>query len=64
MKVNGVKKEYTPNLSISEMLIQEGFSKGSVAVELNEEIVAKDAYDITILKEEDVVEVVRFMGGG
>ena len=27
-------------------------------------IVAKDAYDTTVLKEEDVVEVVSFMGGG
>ena len=28
------------------------------------EIVAKDMYDTTVLKEEDVVEVVSFMGGG
>ena len=28
------------------------------------EIVPKAAYDTTVLKEEDVIEVVRFMGGG
>lgn len=64
MKINGVKKEYPPNLSVSEMLIREGFVKERVAVELNEEIVAKDVYDTTILEDEDVVEVVSFMGGG
>lgn len=64
MKINGVEKEYPKNLTISEMLIREGFVKERVAVELNTEIVAKDIYDTTVLKDEDVVEVVSFMGGG
>lgn len=64
MKINGEQKEYPAGLSISEMLIREGFVKERVAVELNAEIVAKENYDATILKDEDVVEVVSFMGGG
>lgn len=64
MKINGVEKEYPKNLTISEMLIREGFVKERVAVELNTEIVAKDVYDTTVLRDEDVVEVVSFMGGG
>lgn len=64
MKVNGVQKECPANLSVSEMLRREGFAREGVAVELNEEIVAREAYDATVLKEEDVVEVVSFMGGG
>ena len=46
------------------MLRREGYAREGVAVELNMEIVAKDVYDTTVLKEEDVVEVVSFMGGG
>lgn len=64
MKINGEQKEYPAGLSISEMLIREGFVKERVAVELNAEIVAKENYDAVILKDEDVVEVVSFMGGG
>ena len=64
MKINGEKKECPANLTVSEMLVQEGFVKERVAVELNAEILAKDAYGATILKEDDVVEVVSFMGGG
>ncbi len=64
MKINGEQKEYPAGLSISEMLIREGFVKERVAVELNAEIVAKESYDAAILKDEDVVEVVSFMGGG
>ena len=64
MKINGVQKECSANLTISQMLLQEGFQKERVAVELNLEIVSKDAYDTTILKDTDVIEVVSFMGGG
>ena len=41
-----------------------GISGQRVAVEINEEIVPKAKYDETILKDEDTVEVVRFVGGG
>ncbi len=64
MKVNGVQKECPANFTIAELLAQEGFAKEGVAVELNMGIVAKEAYGTTVLKEEDVVEVVSFMGGG
>lgn len=64
MKINGVQKECPANLTVSEMLVQEGFVKERVAVELNAEILAKDVYDTTVLKDDDVIEVVSFMGGG
>lgn len=64
MKINGVQKEYSEGLTVSEMLIKEGFQKERVAVELNEEIVPKDDYETIVLRVADVVEVVSFMGGG
>ncbi|MEY8389956.1 sulfur carrier protein ThiS [Lachnospiraceae bacterium] len=64
MKINGVQKTYADNISVSELLKQEGYLREQVAVELNEEIVSKDAYDTSLLKDSDVVEVVSFMGGG
>ena len=35
-----------------------------VVVELNEEIIKRDTYDTTVLKDGDVVEILQFMGGG
>jgi len=64
MKINGVQKEYPEYLSVSELLLREGFQKGRVAVELNEEMIAKDTYDEVMVKDSDVVEIVSFMGGG
>lgn len=64
MKINGVQREYSGGLTISQMLKEEGFQKERVAVERNEEIIPKEAYDTTKLQDADVVEVVSFMGGG
>lgn len=64
MRINGVQKQYPSGLTISEMLVRENFEKERVAVELNEEIVSKDDYDTTVIKDTDVIEVVSFMGGG
>ena len=35
-----------------------------VVVELNEEIIKRENYDTTVLKDGDVVEILHFMGGG
>ncbi len=64
MKINGAEKQYPDGITISEMLKREGFQEEQVAVERNEEIVAKDDYGTMMLLESDVVEVVTFMGGG
>ncbi len=63
VKINGVAVDLAGK-NIDEMLVIQGFSKGSVAVEKNEEIVPKSTYAETILKDGDVVEVVSFVGGG
>ena len=40
------------------------YKQSALAVELNNEILSKKAYDTTVLKDNDVLEIVCFMGGG
>ena len=63
VKINGEQLEKAGK-SVSEVLAEMGISGQRVAVEINEEIVPKAKYDETIVKDEDTVEVVRFVGGG
>lgn len=37
---------------------------GRVVVELNRDILSRDAYEDTHLKEGDAIEIVHFVGGG
>lgn len=63
VKINGELLDKNGK-TVSEILVDMEITAQRVAVELNEEIVPKANYDETILKDGDVVEVVRFVGGG
>lgn len=63
VKVNGKELDIAGE-SISEFLKSTDYDLRVIVVERNEEIVLKSMYDKTILKDEDVVEIVSFVGGG
>nr|WP_207733568.1 MULTISPECIES: sulfur carrier protein ThiS [Romboutsia] len=51
-------------MTISKLLEDIGVKKDSVVVEINLNIIENNQYDSYILREEDVIEVIRFVGGG
>lgn len=64
MTVNGVKKEVSAQMSLLDLLQQEGFLTERIAVERNGQIVPRSAYESTMLSSSDKLEVVSFVGGG
>ena len=64
MKLNGEKIEFREGITVSELVAEMGFSEAMVAVELNLDILPRDSFSSTVLKENDCIEVVRFIGGG
>lgn len=65
IKMNGEEKELEKAVSISELLsIQEIKMPEMVSVELNGEILERDDFEITLVKENDEIELLYFMGGG
>ena len=51
-------------VSVTEYLKACNYVPVQVVVELNEEIIKRENYDTTVLKDGDVVEILHFMGGG
>ena len=64
MKVNGEKFEFREGMTVSNLIVEMGFSEAMVAVELNLDILPRDSFSSTVIKENDCIEVVRFVGGG
>lgn len=64
MTLNGRPYLLDGPASISQVLRQADFDPGRVAVLLNGEIVVKEAFGTTDLKDDDALEVVSFVGGG
>ena len=63
VKINGEEKEIAGK-NLLEYLKEAGFEPERVVVGRNLDIIAKDELGNTIIQDEDVIEVLRFVGGG
>ena len=62
--VNGENKEFPPETSVSELLKNFDTDERYVAVELNRRIVPRAQFSEKLLMENDILEIVTFVGGG
>ena len=63
--VAGEKKEYKDGLTLPELIVKENVDMPEyVTVSINEEFVATEDKEKTVLKDDDNVEFLYFMGGG
>lgn len=64
MRVNGEWIQLEQSIDLIQFLKRHGFSTDKIAVEKNGEIVRKADFEKTILTDEDILEIVQFVGGG
>ena len=62
--LNGNKTSITPESSIDTLLVELKLNKELIIVELNQSICPKNTFKTTIIKENDVIEIIRYIGGG
>ena len=62
--LNGEPFELSGPLTVTELLSQLDIDGRRVAVELNVVVLKRAAFDETIVREADQVEIVNFVGGG
>lgn len=63
VKINGELLDIAGK-TITEYLEETQYNGKRIAIERNGEIVPKSQYDTTVLINDDVLEVVSFVGGG
>lgn len=63
VKINGETFDIAGK-TLAEYLASAQYDPKRIAVERNGEIVPKAKYGETVLEEDDVIEVVNFVGGG
>ena len=64
MKWNGKQVALETPVTVLEFLQQQGYNAQRVAVERNGEIIRRADFEKELLRDEDTVEVVTFVGGG
>lgn len=64
LRINGEEREVGNNLSLKELVTQLNLTPERIAIELNQHVVRRADWPSTVLKENDQVEIVHFVGGG
>jgi sulfur carrier protein len=62
--VNGELRQVQEGALVADLLQELGIGDRRVAVERNREIVRQDQYESTELGDDDVLEIIEFVGGG
>ena len=61
---NGETKEITPNTTLISFIRDMDLNPDTVVAECDGRIVKREEYDNLVLSEENVLELIRFVGGG
>ena len=64
LTINGKQQSFPDSLTLVQLIEQLGMKGDRVAVELNRDIVPRNQWSETLLKEGDRLEIVHFVGGG
>ncbi len=64
IEVNGKSEQAEEGISLLEYILSKGLNPDTVVVEHNYSIVKKENQQNTYLKENDNLEILRFVGGG
>ena len=64
LRINGEDREVVDNLSLKELVTQLDLTSERIAIELNQNVVRRANWPSTVLKENDRLEIVHFVGGG
>ena len=62
--VNGELRGVSGTPSLAELVTQLELPVARIAIELNREVVRRSEWGSTMLKDEDRIEIVHFVGGG
>ena len=62
--INGEARNLNGQLSIRDLLKELQVEEKVVALSINASLVKRDTWDSTLIKENDKIELLQFMGGG
>ncbi|MBU0558071.1 MAG: sulfur carrier protein ThiS [Bacteroidetes bacterium] len=63
--INGKSENITKEISIEELLKEKKIERPeTIVVEINDEVLKRTSYGTTLIRENDRIELIYFMGGG
>ena len=64
VRINGEELTFVPMMSVADLIAQRKIRPERVVVEYNGALLTRDKWDAIVLKENDALEILSFVGGG
>ena len=64
IQLNGQPREVEDSLSLPDLIASLDLKPEQIAIELNQTVIRRVHWQSTLLREDDKVEIVHFVGGG
>ena len=64
IKINGEPQEVEQGINLSKLVATLGLKPEQIAIELNQNVVRRADWPNTLLRPDDNIEIVHFVGGG
>ena len=62
--VNGESRELSEPITLAQLITSLDLKPEQVAIELNQVVIRRASWENTLLKHDDRIEIVHFVGGG
>ena len=64
VKINGEDHTFNDNITLENIIKELNITINSIVAEVNGQVITKEKFSNTVIKDTDVIELIKFVGGG
>ncbi len=64
VKINGEDHTFNDNITLENIIKELNITINSIVAEVNGQVITKEKFSNTVIKDNDVIELIKFVGGG
>lgn len=64
VKINGQTHTFNDNITLENIINELNITINSIVAEVNGQVITKEKFSNTIIKDNDIIELIKFVGGG
>lgn len=64
VKVNGTFYDFNDNITLEDIINQLNISSQNIIAEVNGQIITKEKFNKTVIENNSIIELIKFVGGG
>lgn len=64
VKINGENHTFNDDITLENIIKELNITINSIVAEVNGQVITKEKFSNTVIKDNDIIELIKFVGGG